>query len=74
MQTVKTKKNLFFPNDADFPCFFKIRFGKLHRAAYRIINDTNNLQETRKKAVIDKILGNIIKTLVEKQIFFSLEK
>ncbi len=40
------------------------RFGKLHRAAYRIINDINNLQETRKKAVVDKIVGNIIKTLV----------
>ncbi|CAF3436361.1 unnamed protein product [Rotaria sp. Silwood1] len=41
------------------------RFGKLHRAAYRIINDINNLQETRKKAVVDKIVGNIIKTLGE---------
>ncbi|CAF2866135.1 unnamed protein product [Rotaria sp. Silwood2] len=41
------------------------RFGKLHRAAYRIINDINNLQETRKKAVVDKIVGNIIKTLSE---------
>ncbi|CAF4396613.1 unnamed protein product [Rotaria magnacalcarata] len=39
------------------------RFGKLHRAAYRIINDINSLQETRKKAVVDKIVGNIIKTL-----------
>lgn len=42
------------------------RFGKLHRAAYRIINDTNNLQETRKKAVVDKIVGNIFKTLVNR--------
>jgi hypothetical protein len=42
----------------------QVRFGKLHRAAYRIINDVNNLQETRKKAVVDKIVGNIIKTLV----------
>ncbi|CAF1458007.1 unnamed protein product, partial [Rotaria sordida] len=41
------------------------RFGKLHRAAYRIINDINNLQETRKKAIVDKIVGNIIKTLGE---------
>jgi len=41
------------------------RFGKLHRTAYRIINDINNLQETRKKAVVDKIVGNIIKTLGE---------
>lgn len=39
------------------------RFSKLHQAAYRIINDINNLQETRKKAVVDKIVGNIIKTL-----------
>ncbi|CAF3320865.1 unnamed protein product [Rotaria socialis] len=39
------------------------RFGKLHRAAYRIINDINSLQETRKKSVVDKIVGNIIKTL-----------
>ncbi|UJR27032.1 hypothetical protein I4U23_008336 [Adineta vaga] len=41
------------------------RFGKLHRIAYRIINDINNLQETRKKAVVDKIVGNMIKTLGE---------
>ncbi|CAF1589430.1 unnamed protein product, partial [Adineta ricciae] len=41
------------------------RFGKLHRTTYRIINDINNLQETRKKAVVDKIVGNIIKTLGE---------
>lgn len=51
--------------------FFQARFGKLHRAAYRIINDINNLQETRKKAVVDKIVGNLIKTLVSSCLMLS---
>ncbi len=61
LQTVNQKIWIWFLKKTKS---FKARFGKLHRAAYRIINDINNLQETRKKAVVDKIVGNIIKTLV----------